>query len=167
MPPQPGGDAEEHGVDRDLAQVAGHRVRGEPAVAEAAALDGQPAYVYAELYVPDEVFDTLELIALQPSETLEVALNIRGWYWLGPIADSELYIDTEEPASAELATVTIRRAIKARPELEAPVDGDRPADPLEDLRRTITTLRPKIEALHLAGWVTAISAVIIAISMIW
>lgn len=70
------------------------------------------ASLFAQFYVPTQVFDDIEHQASQPGVEFAVSINRKGWYWLGPVGDSQAYFDTEELEMAELAGITIKKNYK-------------------------------------------------------
>ena len=65
---------------------------------------------YIELHVTSSVFDDLEKMTKRSDVKIQVKLNIKGWAWLGPIGDSQLYFDTEKNYPVELASISAPNA---------------------------------------------------------
>lgn len=69
------------------------------------------ADVYATFYVTEACFDDIVRMTNEPGAVLQVSLNIRGWYWLGPIGDSQVYINSTGWERAELGAIRATRSI--------------------------------------------------------
>jgi len=64
---------------------------------------GYPGGVTAWFAVPSEAFDRIAAIFERSGDAFEVTINAKLWYWIGPIGDSQYYIDTTETQPVELA----------------------------------------------------------------
>ena len=73
------------------------------------AIQGGP---YAQFYAPSSVFDNIEKWFSNPNIQLTVSINRKGWYWIGPIGDSQIYLDTENQQTAEFLGITISNSNK-------------------------------------------------------
>jgi hypothetical protein len=138
-------------------------------VGYAKARESHPDFVYAELYVTDEVFDDIERTVTQPNVALSVSINVRGWYWLGPVADSQVYINAEQRERAEFGSISAIRTVPNVVPLDgASIDGngpDHPAGPLEDMRRRLVKVESQLGSIKSAAWVIAAAAGAIALRL--
>ena len=64
---------------------------------------------FAAFYVPSEVFDGIERLCAQRDIELFVSINKKGWYWLGPIGDTQVYFDKDNSEMAEIVGITVNK----------------------------------------------------------
>jgi len=117
------------------------------------AYEEHKASVWLNLYVPADVFDEIERLAKQPGVEPYVSVTVRGWHWLGPVADSQLYIDTEKPERAELSCFGTRPVV---------ADGPSREDLAHPPPETENTVESLLKSIRLAAWVTVGAIVVVA-----
>lgn len=128
---------------------------------------------YAELYVPKEVFDSLDQLTSDPDIVIEVGLAIKGWRWLGPIADSEIYVSNKETQPADLLTIQAKRKIRDNltdlyeiqtEEEDTEIRSSEVA--LAQISQQLAHLQKVFGHVQIAAWTIAIATVITALVLV-
>lgn len=71
--------------------------------------------------MPSDVFDKLESSTDHSQVEIEIEINAKMYHAIGPVGDSQIYIDTEQKGKAELTGITISKAVEPAP---APIWND-------------------------------------------
>jgi len=131
---------------------------------------------YIELYAPTPVFDDIEKMVNQSDiSSLIVSLNIKGWSWLGPIGDTEIYFDKEKRYPVEFGGITVNRLITTNRKddielYDEPEDidefiEDKPTDFIPHIYNKLADIGLAINSVKIAAWITGFSMLAIAIKL--
>jgi len=129
-------------------------------------------YAYARFYVASSMFDEIESLLTQPNIGLNVTLSRKGWYWLGPIGDTTVYLNKDGRDKAELSGITSTRNIT---KVEKNELLDEEQDELWDVTpgavkenvhilRKLSELGGSITSIKSAVWIIALTLIYIAYS---
>ena len=71
----------------------------------------QDERVYVTVLITKERFDDVCQIAAEPDVSFQIGLNLKCWYWIGPIGDSKIFFKSDGYDPAELAYITTARTV--------------------------------------------------------
>jgi glutamate/tyrosine decarboxylase-like PLP-dependent enzyme len=110
---------------------------------------------------------------MQSSVKLEVALNMKCWHWVGPIGDSRIYIDTKKVENAELALVSVCKAIpnwRANESLEemneVNLDYENEKPNIADLHKRLINMESQSASIKVAVWIIALAVTAIVVALL-
>ena len=99
---------------------------------------------YATFYAPSSVFDNIEKWFSNPNIQLKVSINRKGWHWIGPIGDVQIYLDTENRETAAFAGIIISNKV-AKFEKDALEGNMRLSNKLTELSAYLSSIKDALQ----------------------
>lgn len=122
---------------------------------------GLRGYPYVQFYLTSAHFDDLEQILNQPGASIQISVNRKGWYWIGPIGDSVIFMNPEKTESAELAGISVSKEISKMHADEMENDAFSKEIQEEELIRFTSK---RLASVSLASWITALGVLYLVVS---
>ncbi|MES9949390.1 MAG: hypothetical protein ABW118_10555 [Candidatus Thiodiazotropha sp.] len=122
---------------------------------------GLGGYPYVQFYLTSAHFDDLEQILNQQGASIQISVNRKGWYWIGPIGNSVIFLNPEKTESAELAEISVRKEISKMHADEMENDTfSKEMQEKEFLRYT----SKRLTSVSIASWITALGVLYLVVS---
>ncbi|WP_040727664.1 hypothetical protein [Thiomicrorhabdus sp. Kp2] len=128
--------------------------------------------VYAEFGVTKEIFDCIEKWLLKSDIQLSVYINRKGWLWVGPINDKEMYFDKENNEKAEFSGITFTKIFTEtesdniaedtyRDKQETAQDNSQQIiEATAQIFKKLNELDTNLSSIKLTAWIIALSLIL-------
>ena len=115
------------------------------------------------------MFDEIEHLMSQSDVDVQVAINRKGWHWLGDFGYCHFYLNTEEYDMAELAGIEISKKYKTEileeeERVEVGAFSQNAIDANMHIYKNLSELGGYMTSIKIAVWVTALGVIYLAVS---